>query len=526
MGECGLDYHYDHSPRRDQREVVRRPDRRWPTARPAARDPHPRGVGRHLRRARRRGRARAHGVPLLHRRTRRGRAVPRPRRPPVLLAASSPSRRADDVRAAAAAARSTGCWSRPTRPTWPRCPHRGRPNQPASCRSSAGPWPRCRGMRRRASSPRLVDQHRFYGFDGRGRPGRGRVAAGAGVRPGVTHSRRQLVGPARPPRPASSAGPWARTSWPTRTPCGASPGWPGSAPATAWSRSAPGSARSPWPWPRPAPGDRGRDRPPRPAACLRDGRGRAGRRADGGGGRRRCASTGSTPARDGRRAAGCWWPTCPTTSPPRWCSTCWTGCPPSSGCWCMVQREVGERLAAGPGDPAYGIPSVKVAYWADGRGGRPGAGHGVRAPTPGRVRRSSRSQRRPAAGPDVDRERLFALVRAGFGQRRKMLRRSLAGLVGDAAFAAAGVAPRGPGRGARRRGLGPPRPGGACRVAYRRARGLRPAPEAPSPTSPGSGRSHRRVLLGAENVTHRRRHPLPSGTRVRRPWTSSRPRPS
>ncbi len=30
----------------------------------------------------------------------------------------------------------------------------------------------------------------------------------------------------------------------------------------------------------------------------------------------------------------------------------------------MVQREVGERLAAGPGDAAYGIPSVKVAYWA------------------------------------------------------------------------------------------------------------------------------------------------------------------
>ena len=30
----------------------------------------------------------------------------------------------------------------------------------------------------------------------------------------------------------------------------------------------------------------------------------------------------------------------------------------------MVQREVGERLAAAAGDPAYGIPSVKVAYWA------------------------------------------------------------------------------------------------------------------------------------------------------------------
>ena len=30
----------------------------------------------------------------------------------------------------------------------------------------------------------------------------------------------------------------------------------------------------------------------------------------------------------------------------------------------MVQREVGERLAAGPGDEAYGAVSVKVAYWA------------------------------------------------------------------------------------------------------------------------------------------------------------------
>ena len=27
----------------------------------------------------------------------------------------------------------------------------------------------------------------------------------------------------------------------------------------------------------------------------------------------------------------------------------------------MVQREVGERLAAGPGDKAYGAVSVKVA---------------------------------------------------------------------------------------------------------------------------------------------------------------------
>ena len=31
----------------------------------------------------------------------------------------------------------------------------------------------------------------------------------------------------------------------------------------------------------------------------------------------------------------------------------------------MVQREVGERLAAGPGDPQYGAVSVKVAYFAE-----------------------------------------------------------------------------------------------------------------------------------------------------------------
>ena len=32
----------------------------------------------------------------------------------------------------------------------------------------------------------------------------------------------------------------------------------------------------------------------------------------------------------------------------------------------MVQREVAERLVAEPGSSNYGIPSVKVAYWATG----------------------------------------------------------------------------------------------------------------------------------------------------------------
>ena len=47
----------------------------------------------------------------------------------------------------------------------------------------------------------------------------------------------------------------------------------------------------------------------------------------------------------------------------------------------------------------------------------------------------------PAVPGTVDRERLFRLVSAGFGQRRKMLRRSLASLVDPEAFAAAGVRP-------------------------------------------------------------------------------------
>ena len=53
-----------------------------------------------------------------------------------------------------------------------------------------------------------------------------------------------------------------------------------------------------------------------------------------------------------------------------------------------------------------------------------------------------RIDRRPVpAVPDVDRERLFRLVAAGFGQRRKMLRRALAGVVAPEAFACAGIRP-------------------------------------------------------------------------------------
>ena len=108
----------------------------------------------------------------------------------------------------------------------------------------------------------------------------------------------------------------------------------------------------------------------------------------------------------------------------------------------MVQREVAERLAAQVGDDAYGAVSVKVGYWATAAvaGLVPAT---VFFPSPNVESALVRIERRaePAVGSEVDRQRLFALVAAGFGQRRKMLRRSLTGLVSPDAFAAAGVNP-------------------------------------------------------------------------------------
>jgi 16S rRNA (adenine1518-N6/adenine1519-N6)-dimethyltransferase len=106
----------------------------------------------------------------------------------------------------------------------------------------------------------------------------------------------------------------------------------------------------------------------------------------------------------------------------------------------MVQREVGERLAAGPGEPAYGIPSVRVAYWATAEVvGR--VSPNVFLPRPKVESVLVRIRRRDEPAVDVDPGILFDLVRAGFGQRRKMLRRSLAGMVPADAFAPAGVSP-------------------------------------------------------------------------------------
>ena len=106
----------------------------------------------------------------------------------------------------------------------------------------------------------------------------------------------------------------------------------------------------------------------------------------------------------------------------------------------MVQREAGERLAAGPGDDAYGAVSVKVAYRAEAKVvGRVPATVFVPQPNVESVLVSVVRRAEPAVA--VDEGRLFALIEAGFAHRRKMLRRALSGLVDDAVFAAAAIRP-------------------------------------------------------------------------------------
>lgn len=109
----------------------------------------------------------------------------------------------------------------------------------------------------------------------------------------------------------------------------------------------------------------------------------------------------------------------------------------------MVQTEVAERLAAPPGSRTYGGVSVKVDYFARARvvGRVP---RSVFLPEPNVDSSLVAVERRDAVAVDpeqVSYERLFEVVRAAFAHRRKMLRRSLDGIVSPEAFERAGVDP-------------------------------------------------------------------------------------
>ncbi|MDP5185285.1 16S rRNA (adenine(1518)-N(6)/adenine(1519)-N(6))-dimethyltransferase RsmA [Blastococcus sp. BMG 814] len=109
----------------------------------------------------------------------------------------------------------------------------------------------------------------------------------------------------------------------------------------------------------------------------------------------------------------------------------------------LVQAEVAERLAAAPGAPAYGVPSVKAAWYGEVR--RAGnVGRRVFWPEPNVDSGLVALVRRPP--PPGDRLATFAAVDAAFGMRRKGLRAALARWAGSPAAAeqrlrAAGIEP-------------------------------------------------------------------------------------
>lgn len=102
----------------------------------------------------------------------------------------------------------------------------------------------------------------------------------------------------------------------------------------------------------------------------------------------------------------------------------------------MVQTEVADRLAAGPGSKTYGVPSAKMAWYGTARRVAtvparafwpvPNVGSGLVA-----------IERRPPPQTTAKREQVFAVIDAAFAQRRKMLRTALSGLAGSPADAAA-----------------------------------------------------------------------------------------
>lgn len=118
----------------------------------------------------------------------------------------------------------------------------------------------------------------------------------------------------------------------------------------------------------------------------------------------------------------------------------------------MVQKEVAERLSAQPGSKVYGTPSVKLAWY--GTAERVGTiGRNVFWPAPNvdsALVRFTRYQADDPAAPGASnstadggaqRELVFRLIDAAFGQRRKTLHAALKTIAPSEAFSIAGIDP-------------------------------------------------------------------------------------
>ena len=100
----------------------------------------------------------------------------------------------------------------------------------------------------------------------------------------------------------------------------------------------------------------------------------------------------------------------------------------------MVQLEVADRLVAPPGSRTYGVPSAKLAWYAD--ASRIGAvPPKVFWPVPNVDSGLVSFVRRDPPPTSATRRQVFTVVDAAFGQRRKMLRGALSGLFGSSAAA-------------------------------------------------------------------------------------------
>ncbi len=104
----------------------------------------------------------------------------------------------------------------------------------------------------------------------------------------------------------------------------------------------------------------------------------------------------------------------------------------------MVQAEVADRLAAGPGSKTYGVPSVKAAWFADVR--RAGAiGRNVFWPAPNVDSGLVAWTRRDPPDTTATRQEVFTVVDAAFAHRRKQIRPALRELAGSAEAATAAL---------------------------------------------------------------------------------------
>jgi 16S rRNA (adenine1518-N6/adenine1519-N6)-dimethyltransferase len=120
----------------------------------------------------------------------------------------------------------------------------------------------------------------------------------------------------------------------------------------------------------------------------------------------------------------------------------------------MVQREVGERLAATPGTDPYGAVSAKVAYLAEARVLFP-VSRRVFLPEPDVDSVVVGLRRRARAPVSGQRERIFGVIEAGFATRRKTIRNALkgAGIAAERVEEAISTAGLGGGERAERLGL-------------------------------------------------------------------------